>query len=190
MIRSVTFMSRHAAETTPPAAARSTALIAFDTPGRPPSSLVIPPEWYARTWRVCCHDLCEERAAHHPTLPLPPQAWGPEASPYTVNGVTCHIPNMTHARILRAALEHLAADPKPWTLVVHCEAGVSRSAAVALFVSQHYHCPLVSAVPVDGANPRLLRLLHAAYGERPRGTETASPAGIWLPPSDPLGGPR
>lgn len=45
-------------------------------------------------------------------------------------------------------------------LVVHCHAGISRSAAVALFAADKYDCPIDQANPdTSCANSRLLRLL-------------------------------
>lgn len=62
-------------------------------------------------------------------------------------------------RILRF-LERYAEKGDGFDVVVHCEAGVSRSAAVAQFAAEHYGIPIANANPdTSEANKRLLRLL-------------------------------
>ncbi|WP_425953096.1 hypothetical protein [Ralstonia pseudosolanacearum] len=46
-------------------------------------------------------------------------------------------------------------------LAIHCHDGVSRSAAVAVFVGERFELPLKA--PVDGANPLVLRRMRQAY---------------------------
>ena len=49
-------------------------------------------------------------------------------------------------------------------LIVHCHAGISRSAAIALFAASNYNYKLLCGkYDASGANPRLLRLLKKAY---------------------------
>lgn len=54
------------------------------------------------------------------------------------------------------------------TLVVHCYGGVSRSAAVAKWAGKTYAAPLPQLDDgihdLEGANPRVMRLLEKAYG--------------------------
>lgn len=56
-----------------------------------------------------------------------------------------------------------AQDPRIETLAVHCYAGISRSAAVALFFSLKLAVPLDTCASTDFANPRVLRLLEKAF---------------------------
>lgn len=59
-------------------------------------------------------------------------------------------------------------SPEEIRLVVHCYGGVSRSAAVAKWAGQTYAVPLPQLnegiCDLEGANPRVMRLLEKAYG--------------------------
>ena len=68
-------------------------------------------------------------------------------------------PDINHAKAITTFLDELECRH----LVVHCHAGVSRSAAVAKFVSVNYGARLVGKnTDVSFANRRLLRLLDKA----------------------------
>jgi predicted protein tyrosine phosphatase len=60
------------------------------------------------------------------------------------------------------------AAPAPTRLVVHCYGGVSRSAAVAKWVADTYGVPMPQLGDgvhrLEGANPRVIRLLTKACG--------------------------
>lgn len=70
------------------------------------------------------------------------------------------------AKAILDFVDQAMADPKPMTLAIHCYAGMSRSAAVAQFVSQAYGIDLDSPKGTAGANPRLLRLLTKSYKKK------------------------
>lgn len=60
-------------------------------------------------------------------------------------------------------LNTYAKKDQPHDVIVHCRAGISRSAAVAQFVSEHYGCDIDQANPdTSAANMRVLRLLRSA----------------------------
>jgi predicted protein tyrosine phosphatase len=65
------------------------------------------------------------------------------------------------AKIFRL-LQHHAIGVEDVDLIVHCNAGISRSAAVAKFASDHFGCQIVQGErDTSGANSRLTRLLRA-----------------------------
>lgn len=55
-------------------------------------------------------------------------------------------------------------SPYPVSLLVHCFAGISRSAAVAQWAARRFRIPITCDRSTDYANPRLLRLLDKADG--------------------------
>lgn len=77
-----------------------------------------------------------------------------------------HAPQLTDARRIVEFVRKHARSAQPVRLVVHCFGGISRSAAVAQWVSVVHWVPLVQAhggtTCTDRANPRLLRLLDMA----------------------------
>lgn len=56
-------------------------------------------------------------------------------------------------------------SPYPVSLLVHCFAGISRSAAVAHWAALCFRIPITCDRSTDYANPRLLRLLDKADGK-------------------------
>jgi len=74
--------------------------------------------------------------------------------------ILCHgriLPDANHAAAIIDFIENLSCDH----LIVHCHAGVSRSAAVAKFVVGRYGAVLDQANDdTSGSNKRLLRLLN------------------------------
>ena len=55
-------------------------------------------------------------------------------------------------------------SPYPVPLLVHCFAGVSRSAAVAHWAARRFRIPIMCDRSTNYANPRLMRLLDKAGG--------------------------
>ena len=69
-------------------------------------------------------------------------------------------------------LDSIQSDPRVKTLLVHCFGGVSRPAAVAQFVLDAYapgNCTYTGMAVSTGKNPRLYRLLQAAYKSKQAG---------------------
>lgn len=73
------------------------------------------------------------------------------------------------ARKIFRFLQQYATREDEVDLVVHCNAGISRSAAVAQFANSYFGCPIVQENPdTSRANRRLQRLLQAhAAGKTP-----------------------
>lgn len=68
------------------------------------------------------------------------------------------------AKQIIALLQELSDVDELYTLVVHCEFGISRSAAVAQFAAERFGGQIVSrAHTTSGKNSRLYRLLNKAY---------------------------
>lgn len=65
---------------------------------------------------------------------------------------------------LAAFVEKLNAAPGSVDVVVHCEAGICRSAAVALFVEATSKCAFATREKADLANPLVLAVLSALSG--------------------------
>lgn len=80
--------------------------------------------------------------------------------------VRCHnlvLPDAHHAKVIYDFIRQLHAErgEKTHHLIVHCHAGISRSAAVAQFVAKEFFAEIDQANPdTSGANLRLLRLLN------------------------------
>jgi predicted protein tyrosine phosphatase len=75
------------------------------------------------------------------------------------------IPSLTDARkIVEFINKHQQSDEEV-TLIAHCFAGISRSAAVASWASSKYQIPIVSMSSPEYANQRLIRLMHKADDE-------------------------
>jgi predicted protein tyrosine phosphatase len=77
-------------------------------------------------------------------------------------------PELIDAQRIVEFINRHHASPEQVRLVVHCHGGVSRSAAVAKWVGEVYRVPLPQlgdgSHELDGANPRVLRLLGKAFG--------------------------
>jgi len=75
-----------------------------------------------------------------------------------------YAPSLSHARAIRTFVDNLHARADAIALVVHCSAGVSRSAAVAGWVSERFSVILHDRASqgLGNANPRITRLLNSA----------------------------
>lgn len=71
--------------------------------------------------------------------------------------------NADHARAIVAFFDKCQRNSQVQTLAVHCYAGLSRSAAVAQFLSDTFAVDLDSCKGTAGANPRVLRVLKRTY---------------------------
>ena len=69
-----------------------------------------------------------------------------------------------HAGAVVAFVDALHSDAQPVDLVVHCKAGVSRSAAVARFIADDTGCSFAKRALAHGANPLVLDTLRALRG--------------------------
>ena len=94
------------------------------------------------------------------------------------SGATYRLPDANHAReIVRFLAQHEGGCCIFRRVIVHCNQGRSRSAAVAQFVADRYDVPILNADPewrdrvamsdTSRANPRLLRLLTKQKNNRP-----------------------
>jgi len=104
-------------------------------------------------------DVCEEHALHAPG------SWAEEPTD-AQHLQYCEIPDnfapsRAHAQAIRAFVDRLHGCADEIDLVVHCSAGVSRSAAVALWTAERFNVALRdgAGVGLGEANPRILRLL-------------------------------
>lgn len=86
------------------------------------------------------------------------------------------LPDFNDALRVVKFLDRYAAKTERFDLVVHCQAGISRSAAVAQFAADKYGALLAGANPdTSGANRRLLRLLNKV--------SDGLPPSIFMPPA-------
>lgn len=104
-------------------------------------------------------DACEEH------IRLMPGSWADEPT-HEQHLKYCEIqenfvPSLSHARAIHAFVDRLHDCAAEIDLVVHCSAGVSRSAAVAGWASERFNVTLWdrARVGLNDANPRILRLL-------------------------------
>jgi len=104
-------------------------------------------------------DVCEEHA-----LQVPGE-WADEPTDKQ-HLQYCEIPDnfapsLSHAQSIRAFVDQLHDCAEELHLVVHCSAGVSRSAAVASWAADRFGVTLRDGAKVGlgEANPRILRLL-------------------------------
>lgn len=104
-------------------------------------------------------DVCEEHALHAPG------SWADEPTGEQ-HFQYCEIPDnfapsLSHAHAVQAFVDRLHDCADEIDLVVHCSAGVSRSAAVALWAAKRFGVTLrdEAGVGLGEANPRILRLL-------------------------------
>lgn len=68
------------------------------------------------------------------------------------------------ARALMGFVQRIHEDTAPRDVIVHCEGGVSRSAAVALFVQAATRCSFPTRSEASFANKRVLRVLQEVTG--------------------------
>ncbi len=144
MIKMVKFVSQLHMENLE-APCLNTAVISITAPGDHPARIK---EGFNSVLRLQFDDLYEEII--HEAIGAIPDA-NPDGYVLWHN---LRLPDANHAKAILEFLDTLTCE----RLIVHCHAGVSRSAAVAQFVSDKYNADL------DGdtscANKRLLRLLN------------------------------
>jgi predicted protein tyrosine phosphatase len=155
MLKSAEFMSLKAFKTLAPSA--GVAVISI----RDSSSIRDLPS-FCGFWGVLplnMLDVCEENARQAPG------AWADEPT-REQHFKYCEIPDncapsLSHAHAIRDFVCQLHECEDELELVVHCSAGVSRSAAVAWWASERFGASLrdSASVGLGEANPRILRLL-------------------------------
>lgn len=104
-------------------------------------------------------DVCEEHSLQEAG------GWADEPT-YEQHLLYCEIsdnfaPSLSHAHAIRAFVYRLHERGDEIDLVIHCSAGISRSAAVASWVAEQFRVALRDRADVGlgEANPRILRLL-------------------------------
>lgn len=155
MLKSVGFMSLKAAKMLVPSAAVAVISIRDSASARDLPSF----GGFRDVLPLHMLDVCEEHALHAPG------AWADEPTDEQ-HLQYCEIsdnfaPSLSHARTIRAFVDRLNDCADELDLVVHCSAGVSRSAAVALWAAKRFNVALrdEAGVGLGEANPRILRLL-------------------------------
>jgi predicted protein tyrosine phosphatase len=126
--------------------------------GRPPL------EGFRDVLRLQFEDTSEEGNQYYPG-PWPDEPTEAEHARY-VQGPGERVSTISDAR---AILDFLAKHHNSFdqlTLVVHCQGGISRSAAVASWASVRYWAPMVGQRSAEWPNQRLMRLLDKASGRR------------------------
>lgn len=116
-IREISFISRERAESLP--GSSGMAIISITDPGTPPANL-------APTFRKVLRLSFLDAIPADDYIPMP-------------------FPGLFESGMARQICEFidaLQADPDPLHCVVHCEFGISRSAAVALFIEAYTQAPL------------------------------------------------
>lgn len=155
MLKSVEFMSLKAVKSL--ASDASVAIISIRD-----SSTVRDLPTFSGFWDVLpldMLDVCEEHARQEPGR------WADE--PTAEQHVQyCEIPDnfapsLSQAQAVQAFVDRLHGCAEELDLVVHCSAGISRSAAVALWAAERFGVTLrdEAGVGLGEANPRILRLL-------------------------------
>jgi predicted protein tyrosine phosphatase len=139
MIESVTFWSRGRAENT--SFGMSDAVISITCPGQAAACFKGLPE----TLRLEFYDLIEP-------IPNVPE-YGPDA-----------LFTPAQAQKIVDFVSRLHAEPETRRMVVHCEAGIRRSAAVALYVAEVAGCTFANRAEADMANTRVIRMLEECSG--------------------------
>ncbi|WP_143541560.1 protein-tyrosine phosphatase family protein [Rhodoferax fermentans] len=111
--------------------------------------------------RVNMLDVCEEHVG------LMPGAWSDEPT-LEQHFQYCalsdnFVPSLSHAHAIRSFVDRLHAHTDRLDLLVHCSAGVSRSAGVACWAGQYLGVKLLDRanVGLGEANPRIIRLLNS-----------------------------
>lgn len=136
MILSVDFISQIEAEILPGTPLQSdVALISIATPSERPPQL---PHFLERL-SVNFHDVEEDQ---EPWIAF----------------------NDDHAKAVLEFIARIHAQEKGWRCVVHCKAGISRSAAVALYVAEATGCQFPRRQEASEANLLVLRVLAEASG--------------------------
>lgn len=156
---SVRFLSRQQAEALQPAP--GTLMISISTPGDAPARLK---EGYQAVLRLAFDDLYEE------VLGISPGALPDDTPEGGVRWKVYALPVAGHARAICEFLARYAPAP----VIVRCDAGISRSAAVAQFVAGRYDATILNNNPdTSCANRRLLRLLNKVDRGAPLDIRTA-----------------
>lgn len=70
----------------------------------------------------------------------------------------------THAAQIMDFVASLHAESKDYQCIVHCKAGVSRSAAIAMYVATATGCAFPRRDQASGANPLVLKVLCESSG--------------------------
>jgi len=133
-ISEVYFVSREAAENLLFHA--DTAVISITDPGKRAAALAA---WFRKVLRLSFYDAVP----------------GDDFIPIPVPGCFDH----RMARQILDFIGELHGTPTALKLVVHCEQGISRSAAVALFAAAYSGAPLQNRAGANGANPWVLEQL-------------------------------
>lgn len=71
-----------------------------------------------------------------------------------------------HAKAILEFVARIHSQEKAWRCIVHCKAGISRSAAVALYVAEVTGSQFLRRKEAGEANLRVLRVLDEASGLR------------------------
>lgn len=137
MIRTVNFISRRKAESLP--ARNDRALISITEPDSTPAQLA-------------CDENRILRLVFHDVVP-----GGEGAERWTLF-------DASHAGQVIHFVRRLHADPEDVDLVIHCHAGISRSAALALFVAADTGCAFPNKPFAGLANRHVLSTLEALAG--------------------------
>ncbi len=146
MFRAVRYVSRHMAESLPGDA--NVVMVSINEPGGEPARLM---DGFAAVLRMWFWDV----TADHPV------AGEYNCEPFSYTPIS-----EEQAREIAEFLDRWHAPPDgPEILVVHCRAGVSRSAAVARFAAERYGLEL--AQNAELANVEVLRKLRQAAGMVP-----------------------
>lgn len=138
MIRSVDFISQAAAELLPGRPLRSNvAVISIATPGAREPILAD----FKHLLRMAFHDVEDD------------------AEPWVVF-------DSQHAKAVIDFVDQLHATDEPMDVIVHCKAGISRSAAVALYIGSVCQCTMARHKFAGFANRLIVRELEAASGKK------------------------
>lgn len=140
MIREVSYISRERAESLP--GSSGAAIISITDPGTPPASL-------APTFRNILRLSFFDAFPADDYIPMP------------FGGLF----EAQMAQQICDFIDALHADPDPLHCIVHCEYGISRSAAVALFIEAYTQAPLTAREFAYDANEWVIRQLE--YQRRP-----------------------
>lgn len=72
----------------------------------------------------------------------------------------------THAKAIMDFVSSLHAESEKYHCIVHCKAGISRSAAIAIYVATATGCAFPRRDRASGANPLVLKVLCESSGLR------------------------
>lgn len=138
MIRSVDFISQMEAEALPGAPLQAdVAMISIATPGEQPPQL----PHFLQHLSLAFHDVEDIK---EPWIAF----------------------NDEHAKAILEFVARIHSQEKAWRCIVHCKAGISRSAAVALYVAEATGCQFLRRKEAGEANLLVLRVLAEASGLR------------------------